>query len=85
MLNRAYGSNEAEFIVVYGRRRVGKTYLIREFFTTKKRQLFHATGLQKGPIKKQIFLALISANGLKRTIYSEEIVDGVVTLNNLFE
>lgn len=54
MLNRAYGSNEPEFVVVYGRRRVGKTYLIREFFTTKKCQFFHATGLQKGSLKKQL-------------------------------
>ena len=25
-------SNNAEFLAVYGRRRVGKTYLVREFF-----------------------------------------------------
>ena len=28
----AYKSEESEFIAVYGRRRVGKTYLIRETF-----------------------------------------------------
>jgi len=34
--------------------------------------------------KKQIFLALISANGLKENIYSER-VDAVVTLDSLFK
>lgn len=54
MLSRAYDSHEAEFIVVYGRRRVGKTYLVREFFIKKKCRVFHATGLQKGGVKKQL-------------------------------
>lgn len=34
---------------------------------------------------KQIFIAMISANGLKPTMYSEELITGVVTLNDLFE
>lgn len=34
---------------------------------------------------KQIFLAMISANGLKKTVYSDEMVSGVVTLDDLFE
>jgi uncharacterized protein len=54
LLERAYASNEAEFIVVYGRRRIGKTFLIREFFKDKKCKFFHATGLQKGTLKKQL-------------------------------
>ena len=33
---------------------------------------------------KQIFLVFITLNGLKQTIYSEEIVDGIVTLEDLF-
>lgn len=31
-LNQLYHSGKAEFVVVYGRRRVGKTFLVREFF-----------------------------------------------------
>lgn len=53
-LEKAYRSAEAEFIVIYGRRRVGKTYLVREFFKNKKCKFFHATGLQKGTLKKQL-------------------------------
>ena len=54
VLNRVYASHEAEFLVVYGRRRVGKTYLIREFFSKKKCKLLHATGIQHSSQKKQL-------------------------------
>ncbi len=39
-LEFALGSKEAEFIAVYGRRRVGKTYLIRNFFHENKDCIF---------------------------------------------
>ncbi len=41
-LNRAYASEYSEFVVVYGRRRIGKTFLIRETF--KGRFTFQYTG-----------------------------------------
>lgn len=31
-LNRLYSGNKAELVAVYGRRRVGKTYLVDETF-----------------------------------------------------
>lgn len=34
---------------------------------------------------KEIFLCFISASGLNKSIYSEDMVDGVVTLDDLFE
>lgn len=39
---------------------------------------------EKTRTKKNIFLVMISANGIKETIYSEELVQGVVTLEDLF-
>jgi hypothetical protein len=42
-LRRFYDSAEAEFLVVYGRRRVGKTFLVRQYF--KEKFFFYATGL----------------------------------------
>ena len=42
-LNERYNSDQAELVVVYGRRRVGKTFLIRETF--KDRITFYHTGL----------------------------------------
>jgi len=40
-------SNVAEFMAIYGRRRVGKTFLVKEFFTTKPVIFFKITGAQK--------------------------------------
>lgn len=46
-------SREAEFIAVYGRRRVGKTHLIREFFSNKG-VYFELTGQKNGSLKEQL-------------------------------
>jgi uncharacterized protein len=51
-LRQITGSNKAEFVAVYGRRRVGKTFLIREFFNNEF--CFYATGLANANTKKQI-------------------------------
>jgi AAA+ ATPase superfamily predicted ATPase len=53
-LQKMYQSSEAEFAVLYGRRRVGKTFLIREFFQNKKCHFIQATGIQKGTLRKQL-------------------------------
>ena len=44
-------SGEAEFISLYGRRRVGKTYLIREFFEDKF--CFYVSGVLNGKTNEQ--------------------------------
>jgi AAA+ ATPase superfamily predicted ATPase len=41
-LNEMYGSNKFEFAIIYGRRRVGKTTLIREFIKGKNSIFFTA-------------------------------------------
>jgi AAA+ ATPase superfamily predicted ATPase len=41
-LQRYYDSDNPELIIVYGRRRVGKTYLIKKFF--KDNFAFYFTG-----------------------------------------
>ena len=51
-LNRLYESDESEFVAVYGRRRVGKTYLVRETFSD--RFAFHHTGLPNAPKHQQL-------------------------------
>ena len=53
-LTKVYRSSTAEFVVLYGRRRVGKTFLIREFFSQQACLFLHSTGLQKGTIKRQL-------------------------------
>jgi hypothetical protein len=43
---------DSMFVAVYGRRRVGKTYLVRETFANNF--TFYHTGLAKSPMKKQL-------------------------------
>lgn len=53
LLDRLYASGRPEFLAVYGRRRVGKTYLIREYF--KHRGIyFPITGKKNASPRKQL-------------------------------
>ena len=59
-LMRIYNRNQAQLVAVYGRRRVGKTYLIRELF--KDKFAFYHTGVS--PIEldgKNLLSAQLSA------------------------
>ena len=51
-LKQYYNSDSPEFLVVYGRRRVGKTFLIREYFGEKLD--FYTTGLANGKKEDQL-------------------------------
>ena len=45
-------SDKSEFVAVYGRRRVGKTYLVREAFNYKF--AFQHAGVQDATMKEQL-------------------------------
>ncbi len=66
-LEKAYKSREAQFITVFGRRRVGKTFLIREFFKEKGCHFFHATGVEHGKQPEQLekFIQALSKTFLR--------------------
>ena len=53
ILKEIYRSKEAEFLAVYGRRRVGKTFLVREFFSNKG-TYFEITGQKNGKLQDQL-------------------------------
>lgn len=53
-LNRYYNSGKAEFVAVYGRRRVGKTFLINEVLGDY--MAFHHTGLSPYDRKRKVSL-----------------------------
>ncbi len=55
-LEKIYQSKEAEFVAVFGRRRVGKTYLVRQFFNAQNCLFFESTGLKNGDLKTQLEL-----------------------------
>ena len=52
LLNNTLISNKSELVAVYGRRRVGKTFLIRETFN--KHFAFEISGIPQGSIKLQL-------------------------------
>jgi len=54
ILNRLFNSKEAEFAAIYGRRRVGKTYLVRETFSNKDCHLVYAVGKNRQGRMKQL-------------------------------
>lgn len=53
-LQRLFESEEAEFIALYGRRRVGKTFLVRKTFEALDCHYFELTGQKNVPLSKQL-------------------------------
>ncbi len=53
-LEEAYASKKAELILIYGRRRVGKTFLIKHFFKKKSCAFFYVTGINEGVLEEQL-------------------------------
>lgn len=54
-LIRLYHSNQAQLVAIYGRRRVGKTYLVRELF--KEQFSFYHTGISPVELKGKSLLS----------------------------
>lgn len=52
VLRQRMGSNIPELIAIYGRRRIGKTFLVRQFFNDKFS--FYSTGIYQGTKKEQL-------------------------------
>ena len=86
LLKRLYESNKAQFVAVYGRRRVGKTYLINDVFGEKI--TFRHTGLSpiesgdESPLKKQLkhFYNSLLLHGMPRSKCPENWMDAFLML-----
>jgi len=59
-LQNALTSHRSELVAVYGRRRIGKTYLVREYYS--KQMLFGFTGLSSGKRADQIKNFMLKLN-----------------------
>ena len=51
-LKNAYEAKESQLVAIYGRRRIGKTYLVSEAFNHAF--AFHHSGLKRGGLKEQL-------------------------------
>lgn len=54
VLQEIYESSEPQFLALYGRRRIGKTYMIHEFFKNKG-HYFEITGMKEASLAEQLF------------------------------
>lgn len=78
-------SVKAEFIVLYGRRRVGKTYLIKEYF--KNNFSFYVSGVNNTTNKVQLknFMTSLEEYGLKNKRKVVDWLDAFQALKSLLE
>ena len=90
-LNALYNSKKAEFVAIYGRRRVGKTFLVNETF--QDRITFHHAGLSpseingKGALAAQLnhFYVSLKYYGWKGTEKPENWFDAFYMLEKLLD
>lgn len=85
LLSEAYRSNESQFVAVYGRRRVGKTYLIRECFHDKF--IFQHSGVAKANTKLQLryFKESLVKSGASNVRIPKDWVEAFSCLEQLIE
>jgi len=76
-LNEQYATEGASFFVIYGRRRVGKTTLIREFIKDKPTLYFHASEESDDENRKDFARRLAEFTNNKR--------DGTVRYENWYD
>ena len=66
-LHNLYHSDKAEFIAIYGRRRIGKTFLIRQLFENEF--VFDLAGLANANTGEQLVNFTLSLNRVAKTPY----------------
>ena len=71
VLNRKYRSNRSEFVVVYGRRRIGKTFLVNNLFADKF--TFTYVGVRKQNQKRQLHLFAEQLKRYSGSAYAPEL------------
>ncbi|MDR1847446.1 MAG: ATP-binding protein [Bacteroidales bacterium] len=59
-LNDVFNSDKSEFVAIYGRRRVGKTFLVREMFADKF--TFEISGIANAKTKSQLLNFTLTMN-----------------------
>ena len=90
-LNNLYSSNKSELVAIYGRRRIGKTYLVDETF--KGRITFRHAGLspvdenKKGMLKAQLehFYYSLLLQGMKKSKKPESWLEAFYMLEKLLD
>ncbi len=84
-LREACQSDESQFVAVYGRRRVGKTFLVRECFND--RFVFQHSGVAKASTKLQLryFKESLVKSGASKVRIPKDWVEAFASLERLIE
>ena len=84
-LERDFQKDESQFIALYGRRRIGKTYLIRELFHDQF--FFSHTGMRGGSLKSQLiaFRASLIQYGHEKCPVLKNWLEAFLELNKLIQ
>jgi AAA+ ATPase superfamily predicted ATPase len=96
LLQKIIKSDEAELLALYGRRRVGKTFLIRHAF--QKQLVFEFSGIRyakelenklkvfrdRTKTRKTLFLTMVTTYGVKNPTRYSGLVQNEVTMAALF-
>ena len=79
-LRQAYGSDESKFVAVFGRRRIGKTYLVREVF--QNNFAFSYSGMANASTKEQLqrFYLTLKEHGYKQGSYPNNWIEAFFML-----
>lgn len=85
LLRKAYESDDSQFVAVYGRRRVGKTFLVRECFDHNL--VFQHSGVAKANTKLQLryFKESLSKSGLPKARVPKDWIEAFSMLEQLIE
>ena len=84
-LKTAYQSQYSEFVAITGRRRIGKTFLIREFFNYKFTFQHSGVANQKTRMQLRDFKQSLEKYGLKKCHVPQDWFDAFYLLENLIE
>lgn len=84
-LRQAYESDESKFVAIFGRRRIGKTYLVREVFHDNF--AFTYSGMAKASTKEQLqrFYLTLKSCGFKGGSYPNNWIEAFYLLERYLE
>ena len=79
-LQQAYDSDESKFVAIFGRRRIGKTYLVREVFRDNFASSY--SGMAKASTKEQLqrFYLSLKDHGYKNGSYPNNWIEAFYML-----
>ena len=81
LLDRVESRETAQFLAVYGRRRIGKTYLVENYYKPRAAIYFSVTGSREGTMRDQLEYFRVA---LQKTFYAGAHIPEIDRWTNAF-